>query len=274
VFTATVVTIKHQLLNDFMIRLVTRVGIVLVLLVLWIQPSVIWPTLLTGIFVYSGFLLPLIVGSRQRMQRATESKQKELAQWGFHSLHQSGPWINHIQGPVKIEAALAKGKHFCSEWLVIDDGRIIVNPGHFEMHPDQGVVNYFANRPKVFAWDGCTPKRSFFWLALVGVPDWWQADITLQTLNQQGEWVSKQVFWPRTHYAALFHDAFYQYLHVVPVDKEQIDQLFYDMLVATGTWPPLARFYYWVVRRSDNDVKGSAVEADNQKYSALCFQGY
>jgi hypothetical protein len=50
---------------------------------------------------------------------------------------------------------------------------------------------------------------------------------------------------PKTHYASLVHDVFYQYLEYVPVSKKEIDLLFYDMLRETEF--PLAWFYYMAV---------------------------
>ena len=39
---------------------------------------------------------------------------------------------------------------------------------------------------------------------------------------------------PITGKASLVHDAFYQYLHVIPVKKDAIDKLFCDMLKEAG----------------------------------------
>ena len=81
-----------------------------------------------------------------------------------------------------------------------------------------------------YAWDGCTPKYSFLGLKIVGVPD---GHIDIETMK------------PKTYYASLVHDAFYQYLEDVPVTKKEIDKLFVKML--EERYFPLARFYFLVM---------------------------
>lgn len=264
------IVIKRPLHKDPLIILLTQTGAMLLILAALFAPILIELALVLGVVIYLGFLIPLSVGRTERIRRAISTKEKELAAWGFHSRDQEGPWINHIDGPVLRTVDFTKGKHFCSEWLVIDDGRVIVNPGHYEIQHELGRVNYFPRRQRTYAWDGCTPKRYFFWLLLFGVPDWWQKKVSIQQLNTKGEFEPQEVFWPMTNYASLVHDAFYQYLHVVPVSKTDVDQLFYDMLVEAGMWPPLAWLYHRAVRSNDE----AAAEAEENGPAEFGFFGY
>ena len=74
-----------------------------------------------------------------------------------------------------------------------------------------------------------TPKLNLFDLAVIGVPD---GIIDIKTMK------------PKTYFASLVHDAFYQYLEDVPVTKAEVDRLFYEML--GDFW--LRRVYYFMVR--------------------------
>jgi hypothetical protein len=264
------IVIKRPIYKDPLIILLSQAGAILVLLTLLFAESYLRAVLITGAVIYLGFVIPLWVGRRARLQRAIDAKQRELARWGFHSRDQEGPWINHIDGPVMMEVEFTRGKHFCSEWLVIDDGRIIVNPGQCEIEHELGRVTYFPRRTRTYAWDGCTPKRYFFWILLFGAPDWWEKTFILNRPNQKGVFEAQPVLWPMAHYASLVHDAFYQYLHVVPVSKDEVDKLFYDMLVQAGMWPPLAWLYHRAVRSNDE----AAASVDGNSAAEFGFFGY
>ena len=91
-----------------------------------------------------------------------------------------------------------------------------------------GVLTVKANETG-YAWDGCTPKKSFLNLYIVGVPD--------------GH-IDHRTMLPFTYHASLVHDALYQYLDTVPVTKEQVDRLFLKLL---GDFK-LRRLYYFAVK--------------------------
>ena len=85
-------------------------------------------------------------------------------------------------------------KPFDSKWMYIsEEGRATVK----------------ANEG--YAWDGCTPKKSFFNLFIYGTPD---GHIDYRTMR------------PFTYHASLVHDAIYQYLDTTPVNKKEVDRHF------------------------------------------------
>ena len=102
---------------------------------------------------------------------------------------------------------------FISKWLEIST---------------DGLVTVKANDTG-YAWDGCTPKYSFFDIAVVGVPD---GHIDIRTMK------------PFTYRASMVHDALYQYLDTIPVLKRSVDRLFLEML---GDFR-LRHIYYLAVR--------------------------
>ena len=92
-----------------------------------------------------------------------------------------------------------------------------------------GVVTVKANNQNGYAWDGCTPKWSLLNLWIVGVPD---GHVDYRTGK------------PHTYFASLVHDVLYQYLDSVPVQKADIDDLFFTMMGDFKLrWP-----YYLAVR--------------------------
>jgi hypothetical protein len=126
---------------------------------------------------------------------------------GRHRLY---PWIFKIEEDFVFKS-LHMGKSFDSDWLRLDvDGTVTVK----------------ANTGG-YAWDGCTPKVSILGLFILGIPD---GHIDVETGK------------PLTYYASLVHDAFYQYLEVIPVSKKEIDRQFYVMLKERRF--PLAWLYY------------------------------
>ncbi len=104
-------------------------------------------------------------------------------------------------------------KEFDSKWLKISK---------------DGVITVKANE-KGYAWDGCTPKKSFLNLLIIGVPD---GHIDHRTMKEY------------TYYASLIHDALYQYLDTIPITKEEVDLLFLKML---GDFK-LRHIYYFFVK--------------------------
>ena len=202
---------------------------------------------LTALIVLLGFGLPRWIGYAIRKERAELRKTEEQKKWGFHSRDRDGPWINYVDHPVVRRARCADGKRFCSEWLLIHDGLVIVNPGPSTVTPAAGTVVYDFSIRRAYAWDGCTPKKFFYWFAVLGTPDWWHAAQTIQTIKGQNTIVSQSVVWQIAHHASLVHDALYQYLDHIPVPKQEVDRLFFEMLIESGMPRILARLYYAAV---------------------------
>jgi len=234
--------------RDDAIITLTAVGIVLLIGAYFFSRESIPTLLILGVIICLGFGLPRWIGLDERKNRARKAKADEKAKWGFHSRDREGAWINYIDFPLIVQADMAKGKFFYSEWLIIHDGTIVVNPGSSSLDPNRTEVIYNWRSPRTYAWDGCTPKRLFYWLALIGTPDWWERREALQTLDEKGHAKTKDAFWPQAHYASLVHDALYQYLGLIPIPKQDVDQHFHDMLLDSGFPAPLAKLYHYVVR--------------------------
>ena len=142
----------------------------------------------------------------------------------------------------------AKGKQFYSEWLIIQNGLIIVNPGFSTVALDENIVDYDFSVKRSYAWDGCTPKRWFFWLALIGTPDWAQKIEVIRTIDDETPCKKKEQFWQQAHHASLVHDALYQYLDSIPIPKQDVDNLFHEMLIESGFSGIMAKIYHLAVR--------------------------
>lgn len=227
--------------------LITAVGLTLLGLAAWLRPSLVAPLLWAGVPVYLGVLLPRWVGRRERLRRAAAALAAGEEKWGFASRDHCGPWLNYIDQPFLRRCPEFAGRYFYGEWLVIHDGLLIVNPGHSTVDAQRLEVHYDFDRPTTYAWDGCTPKVPFYWLAIIGVPDWWEKPHKVLQLHG-GEMCEVEVFWPLAHPASLVHDALYQYLNAAPVAKHEADQLFFRMLREAGMAWPLALSYYLAVR--------------------------
>lgn len=236
-------------LRDNVIYTLTAIGVFLLVVAYSINRDYIPSLLFIGLVVYLGFGLPRWIGLGERKRRAYEAKEKEHATWGFHGRDREGAWINYIDYPLVKETDIAKGKYFYSDWLIIHDGFIVVNPGGSSVDRTKAQVTYDHRDRRTYAWDGCSPKRLFLWLALIGTPDWWQRCEDIQTLDDQGRITTKNVFWPIAHYASLVHDALYQYLGIIPIAKKEVDQQFHDMLIASRLPPFIANLYHLAVRK-------------------------
>jgi hypothetical protein len=234
---------------DMSMKIALLVGLIILLFLFWLNPNLVRLSLYAGCIVCSGLFLPRQAGWNIRELRAKQSKQTEQKKWGFASRDREGPWINYIDYPLVRQTSLANNKCFYSDWLVVENGKVIVNPGTSEVDLINKTVSYDLTQPNAYAWDGCTPKRLFFWVALIGTPDWWHGEHKIQAINEQGELVDKKVFWQLCMHASLIHDALYQYLDNIPLSKIAVDQLFYDMLLEAGMPKLLARVYYFVVQK-------------------------
>ncbi len=213
-------------------------------------PGLIIPLPGLILFLYLGFGLPQWMGARVRRERALKAKKREMEKWGFYSRDRRGPWINYIARPLIRESEIARGKYFYSEWLIIHDGMIIVNPGPSRVNREKRTVAYDFSQTRVYAWDGCSPKKYFFWFLIIGTPDWWPHAERILTLapGKTPRVISREVFWQKALHASLVHDALYQYLDQIPIAKKEVDLLFYRMLRASGSSVPLAALYRFMVR--------------------------
>lgn len=223
--------------------LVTLLGVALVALAWLFLDEAVRPLLLGAIPVYLGVLLPRCIGRRERLRRVQAARERSVRDWGFCSRDRNGPWINYIDFPLVREDELFKGRFFYSEWLVVHDGRIIINPGPAHIDLAAGTVDYDFDCTRTYAWDGCSPKVPFYWVATLGTPDWWEHLETVQCLRH-GTQKERVVFWPVAHHASLVHDALYQFLNVAPVTKSEADDLFHRMLREAG----MPRIVAWVYR--------------------------
>jgi hypothetical protein len=251
----------------------TLAGIFVTIIASRVSMTALTLSLCLGLFLYIGFGLPRWIGKQERSLRAMASKRNEDAKWGFHSRDREGPWINFITYPLVKHTGLAKGKYFYSEWLVIHDGAVIVNPGHSTVDKKNKVISYDHAQRRTYAWDGCTPKRFFFWLAIIGTPDWWHQKEEVTIVAASSELGNKQVFWQKAHNASLIHDALYQYLDQIPIGKIDVDRLFYAMLCASGMYRVIAKLYFYAVHwfGGDGDRTNAPQDFSQFRISGLCF---
>lgn len=208
--------------------------------------------LLVGFVTYVGHMVTVFTNWRIAVERAWEAKKKELDKWDFYSRDRDRPWLVFIEKPVVYATERADNMSFYSEWLVIEQGRIIVNPGESTVTDDQ--VAYQLSNPRTYAWDGSTPKLWIFWLLLIGIPDWWRTLIPHQSVDSKGRLTSSQSFEPITSKATLIHDALYQYLQDIPMAQKEADSLFREILIENGFPRWLASVYYHVVVRLSTKV--------------------
>ena len=148
--------------------------------------------------------------------RTPEVKQlqaTEFKKWGFHARHRRGPWILKVDQPIQYQSHV-KNHEFDSEWVSL---------------AKDGTVTIHASKSKPYAWDGNTPK----WVIgkkqfILGIPDGYR-DIRRDFPQNL----------PITWKASLIHDAFYQYLHVIPINKKEVDKIFRNILREEGffLWP-------------------------------------
>jgi hypothetical protein len=127
---------------DISIGAATVFGVLIILLLFVVYPNFIPISLLVGIVVYLGLGLPRWQGKEERARRAKEAKEKELAKWGFYSRDREGPWLNYVDYPLIKKSKYAKDRQFYSEWLIIYNGSIIVNPGYSVISDDESSVEY------------------------------------------------------------------------------------------------------------------------------------
>ncbi len=236
------------LLYDISFRIIVISGIAFVGCLFFFCYKFVLISLITVIVLCLGFGIHKWWGRGERQRRAKRAKEREKEDWGFHSRDRDGPWLNYIDFPLVRETEYAKGKRFYSEWLIIHDGFIIVNPGPASPPITEKTVDYDFSVKRAYAWDGCTPKKWFFWLALIGTPDWGQKIENTKTISDKFKLEDKEVFWQKAHHASLIHDALYQYLDSIPISKRNVDRLFYEMLRESSVLWIVAKVYHFGVR--------------------------
>jgi hypothetical protein len=257
---------------DQILKLLLLVGGVLIIFLLFNYPHLIITFIILGIIICTGFYLPRHISWQIREQRALQAKTQEIEKWGFSSRDREGPWINYIDYPLLYKSPIAIDKYFYSDWLVIENGNIIVNPGANTYSKEAGTVSYNLKSPRTYAWDGCTPKRLFYWFALIGTPDWWHKELKIKKLTSSGQIIEKTVFWQVALHASLVHDALYQYLDNIPIAKQEVDRLFYSMLLEAQLPHFLANIYLFaVVKFGANEVSANESKR-NSTYSCATFK--
>lgn len=226
----------------------TLAGITVLVILFFYAADFLIHAVVTGAFIYVGIGLPRWINRKTRIARALAAKQTERKKWGFYSRDREGPWINFVDYPVVKKTPIADGKRFYSEWLIIHHGRIIVNPGASTVSLKDQTVRYDLSKKNTYAWDGCTPKRFFFWFIVIGAPDWWQKTESVSVLSDSQSIHSKKVFWQLALHASLVHDALYQYLDNIPIAKRDVDRLFFEMLIDSECPWLIAKLYHLAVR--------------------------
>lgn len=245
--------LNRYLIRDIINYVLLFGGVIILLFCYFLVPVLLLSALIVGAVLVAGFFFPRFVGRKQAAQRAHEYKNKEFKKWGLASRDREGPWLNYVTYPVVRNYEDCRDMYFCSEWLLINNGRIIVNPGHSIVDQNNKTVAYDFSDQRTYAWDGCSPKRWFLWIAMFGTPDWHKKEMTVQTLVEcdRGKWKNndKAVYWQLTDHASLIHDALYQYLDSIPLEKSQVDRLFYDMLTEAGMACCVRWLYYFAVKQ-------------------------
>ncbi len=250
------------------------IGIIIYFALAYLFPDYKEYALILAPFVIIGLWLPRFVGSKIREERAHQAKENEFNKWDFYSRDREGPWINYIDYPLIKDISDikfikdAKDKKFYSEWLIIHNGLITVNPGNSNVNLINKTVEYNHGIRRTYAWDGCSPKVWFYWIILIGTPDLWNKLEKITFLNDKNEIDTKKVFWQKTHHASLVHDALYQYQGIHPISKRATDLLFYQMLRESGMSIIAAKLYHLaVIFLGARDIKYKDHEPSNSDFT-------
>ena len=118
-------------------------------------------------------------------------------------------WRYQLEQPFTYKHEAFDGIDFENPWITITHGQLTIRSG--------------------YAWDGCSPKISLWGLSTLGTPD--------GVLHRGKPW---------TYNASLVHDALCQYRDTLPLGREQVTQIFDDMLL--GVQWPLRWLYVLAVR--------------------------
>ena len=101
------------------------------------------------------------------------------------------------------------------EWASVHDGKLTIYAG--------------------YAWNGCSPKKSYWSLFVIGTPD---GTIEINTGKQ------------KAYYASLVHDCLYQYKII---NRKHADKIFLELLRKSEFLP--AKLYYLAVRLFGKEFK-------------------
>ncbi len=109
-------------------------------------------------------------------------------------------------------------------------GRLFENEW-FKLDPD-GMITIKGTHARGYAWDGCSPKMK------IGDIYFGTSEAVLNDATRQ----------PKTYYASLIHDVFYQFNKDVKsfIKRKEIDREFYNILKRDGF--RFAKLYHWFVR--------------------------
>ncbi len=258
--TANQVVIKRRLFGNILRTFITLGLILLVVLIWWLNTNqsdnlilAVISVVLTLLLIALWFVMPKGVGRKEPIANAKRAKEREVAKWGFHSRDREGPWLNYFEGPLIVKTDIDPKTSFFSDWCIIQDGYVIVNPGRGSIDKETNDVTYDLDRWRTYAWDGCTPKAWFFWFILIGTPDWYSRKLEGVTVwydaDKEVHYPCRRTyFWPMAHKASVVHDALYQFLDNIPITKNEVDKLFHQLLLESNMPRLLSYGYYLAVK--------------------------
>ncbi|WP_144392150.1 DUF1353 domain-containing protein [Pleionea sediminis] len=193
----------------------------------------------------------------ENIERNYSNSTKCLDSTGKELRDKGGFWVNALNESLSVRLPLRMPKkaleidNFYGEWLILEKGEAIVNPGKLLVKNPESMQEYDFSQTRSYAWNGCSPKFRFMWF-LVGTPDLWPIVTAFQSQRNEAKKVIRQKRWQAALRASLVHDAFYQYLNYFKehseINKLYIDRLFYTHLLEDGVPSWLATIYYLAVR--------------------------
>lgn len=256
---------------DPILTLLLVIGAILILFLIFSNPSLILTFVILGFILCLGFCLSRHVGWQTRENRTLSAKINELDKWGFASRDREGPWFNYIEYPLIYKSPLTIDKYFYSDWLVIQNGLIIVNPGNKTLCVKKKYASLQFKCSSYLCVGWFPPKRLFYWFALIGTPDWWHKAHKITIPSPTAELIDKTVFWQIALHASLVHDALYQYLDSIPMAKQDVDKLFYTMLLNAQLPAFIAHIYLFAVTKWGVKDAVDSVPARNSSFSCDTF---
>jgi len=216
--------------------------------------------IVSGIIIGFWMLFKREEQDRFKRDKHIQTQRNNQDLWGFYARAKGDVWVKTVNHPVVVENTFydefsderkANWRNFYSPWLVITDKYIIVNPGNSIKLANQHKIQYDLSLPTTYAYNGCSPKiRLFAWV--LGTPDMWKMPVRYLTPSEScrgNTYVERWDIWRVAYRASLVHDALYQYLHVIPFSKTEVDDLFKLHLEEDGFPHRLARIYHFFVTK-------------------------
>ena len=81
--------------------------------------------------------------------------------------------------------------------------------------------------------------------------------------------------WQKAHHASLVHDVLYQYLHLIPIAKKDVDRLFFEMLLESDLSVEMAIIYHLAVKYFGAwDIKEDAPKGSSELKLINSLQGF